>query len=153
MGWILFLDDDHERHRRFRARIEQGELIAHDRVRYVHSAAEAIDALETHGGEIDQAFLDHDLSEADILVAVGAPSQVPTGMAVVDHILTMSRPPASVVVHSYNHDAAVEMCARLGTRAVIAVQRIPFSELLALLENGQRLDGLSRTRLDDPDDR
>jgi predicted O-methyltransferase YrrM len=143
MSWILFLDDDHDRHRRFRACVEARELIAHDRVLYVHSAAEAIAALDRHAGEIDQAFLDHDLCEADILVEVGAPSQEPTGMAVVDHILTMARPPASLVVHSYNYAAAVEMCARLKTRPGIAARRIPFSQLLARLDSGQRIDALS----------
>jgi len=143
MSWILFLDDDRDRHQRFRACVEAAELIPHDRVLYVHSAAEAIAALDRHAGEIGQAFLDHDLCEADILVEVGAPSREPTGMAVVDHILTMARPPASLVVHSYNHDAAVEMCVRLKTHPAIAVRRIPFSQLLTLLDSGQRLDALS----------
>jgi predicted O-methyltransferase YrrM len=150
MGRILFLDDDHDRHRRFRARMEARDLVAPDRVLYVHSAAEAIAALDA--GDIDQAFLDHDLCEADILVPVGAPSEQPTGMAVVDHILTLPRPPASLVVHSYNYEAAVEMCLRLASHAAITVRRIPFSEVLTLLDDGQPIDALSRQLQDNPDD-
>jgi CheY-like chemotaxis protein len=133
MPCVLFLDDDHERHWQFRTRIEALGYRKHHRMLYVFSAAEAIEALDAHAGDIVQAFLDHDLSEDDILIEVGAPSKVPTGMTVVDHILTMPRPPAAVVVHSYNHTAAVVMCARLGERGTIDVKRIPFSQLLAQL--------------------
>ena len=78
---------------------------------YAFSAAEAIAALDAHTSELVRAFLDHDLSIDDVLVEVGAPSKVPTGMAVVDHIVAMPRPPAAVVVHSLNEAAAIEMCA------------------------------------------
>jgi len=54
-------------------------------------------------------------------------------MTVVDHIVTMQRPPASVIVHSLNHDAAIEMCARLEVLRTIAVKRVPFSLLLSQL--------------------
>src|SRR5581483_12414793 len=101
MACVLFLDDDHERHRQFRSRTHALGYGARYKMLYAHSAAEAIAALETHEGELIQAFLDHDLSEEDIMVAVGAPSKVPTGMTVVDHILKMRRPPVAVVVHSY----------------------------------------------------
>src|SRR5882757_10052199 len=110
MACLLFLDDDQDRHQRFRHRTEALGYGAKYEMIYAHSAAEAIEALQAHEGELIQAFLDHDLSEADIMVAVGAPSKVPTGMTVVDHILTMKRPPAAVTVHSYNQPAAVEMC-------------------------------------------
>jgi CheY-like chemotaxis protein len=139
MPSILFLDDDAARHSLFRARIEELGHAARYRMLYVYTAAEAIAALDAHGAEIVHAFLDHDLSEADILVAVGAPSQVPTGMAVVDHILRMAAPPAAVVVHSYNRDAALEMCARLTTLGTVRVQRLPFSDLLFKLDDRQVL--------------
>lgn len=133
MTCVLFLDDDHERHWQFRTRVEALGYSKHHRMLYVFSAAEAIAALDAHGDDIVQAFLDHDLSEDDILIEVGAPSKVPTGMTVVDHILAMPKPPAAVVVHSYNHVAAVEMCARLGALGTVDVKRIPFSQLLTLL--------------------
>jgi hypothetical protein len=130
---VLFLDDDHTRHWQFRTRVEELGYGKRYRMLYVFSAAEAIEALNDHAGEIVQAFLDHDLSEDDILIEVGAPSKVPTGMTVVDHILTMARPPEAVIVHSYNQVAAVEMCARLTALGTVAVQRIPFAQLLVLL--------------------
>ena len=131
MACVLFLDDDHDRHQRFHACVEaRGYLERFDMI-YVFTAADAIQALRDHEGEIVQAYLDHDLSEHDLLVAVGEPTKVPTGMAVVDHIVAMQRPPPSVVVHSLNHDAAIEMCARLASLPEVDVRRVPFSLLLA----------------------
>ena len=131
MAYVLFLDDDHDRHAHFRACVEAR---ATDRqILYVFTAAAAIEALRTYEGEITEAFLDHDLCVADQWVAPGAPSQVPTGMVVVDHIIGMHRPPARVTVHSFNYDAAVEMCARLAAVPTIAVERIPFTQLLVRL--------------------
>jgi CheY-like chemotaxis protein len=137
MPSILFLDDDQVRHSHFRTRIDGHGHSQRYQMIYVHSAAEAIDALKRHEGDIVHASLDHDLCEEDVLVAVGAPSKVPTGMAVVDHILTMRQPPAKVVVHSYNTDAAIEMCSRLRRHGSIDVQRIPFSEMIGLLDRGR----------------
>lgn len=133
MACLLFLDDDLDRHWRFRTRVYELGYVERYRMIYVFTADEAIQALREHEGEIALAFLDHDLSEDDICVAPGAPTKVPTGMAVVDHIVTMQRPPASVTVHSLNHDAAIEMCARLETLRTIAVKRVPFSLLLSQL--------------------
>lgn len=130
MACLLFLDDDHSRHAQFRERADELGYGAKYKMIYVHTAAEAIEALQAHEGELIQAFLDHDLSEDDIMVAVGGSSKVPTGMAVVDHILTMKRPPVSVTVHSYNGPAAVEMCARLSELGTIDVRRVPFASLL-----------------------
>src|SRR5262245_57613487 len=131
MAYVLFLDDDHDRHAHFRACVAargRGE-----RVLYVFTAVAAVEALRSYEGEITEAFLDHDLCEDDHWVAPGAPSKVPTGMVVVDHIVTMARPPARVTVHSFNHVAAIEMCARLSALKTIAVERIPFPLLLARL--------------------
>src|ERR1700759_897001 len=100
MACVLFLDGDNERHRQFRNRTQALGYAGKFEMVYAHSAAQAIEALQAHEGELIQAFLDHDLSEEDIMVAVGAPSKVPTGMTVVDHILTMKRPPIAVTVHS-----------------------------------------------------
>ncbi|HEY0193044.1 MAG TPA: cyclic-phosphate processing receiver domain-containing protein [Kofleriaceae bacterium] len=133
MPCVLFLDDDHQRHGLFRAQIEQRGYARRFQMLYAFSAEQAIQALRDHEGDILQAFLDHDLSEDDIMVAVGAPSKVPTGMTVVDHILTMKRPPTAVVVHSYNQVAAIEMCARLASLGTIDVKRIPFASMLQQL--------------------
>jgi CheY-like chemotaxis protein len=133
MPCVLFLDDDHERHRQFRMRVEQLGYRARYLMLYVFSAGEAIQALRDHEGEIVQAFLDHDLSLDDLCVAVGAPTRVPTGMTVVDHIVTMRAPPGSIVVHSLNHSAAVEMCARLAALGTVAVRQVPFTLMLSQL--------------------
>src|ERR1700755_2459392 len=130
MACVLFLDDDHERHRQFRTRTHALGYGSKYKMIYVHSAAEAIEGLQAHEGELIQAFLDHDLSAADIMIAVRAASRVPAGMPVVEHILTMKRPPVAVTVHSYNQPAAVEMCARLNCLVTIDVRSIPYSTLL-----------------------
>jgi CheY-like chemotaxis protein len=133
MAYVLFLDDDRHRHAHFRACVEGRGYRRDHRILYVFTAADAIDALRRYEGKITEVFLDHDLCEEDHWVAPGAPSKVPTGMVVVDHITTMRRPPPRVTVHSFNHDAAVEMCARLAATEAIAVERIPFHELLGRL--------------------
>jgi hypothetical protein len=133
MDYVLFLDDDQERHAHFRARIEALGYAGRRTLLYVFSAAEAIQALRTHDGHVVEAFLDHDLCVDDQCVAPGAPTKVPTGMAVVEHIVTMRKPPAVVTVHSFNYQAAVAMCARLSTLRAVAVQHIPFGQLLRRL--------------------
>lgn len=133
MDYVLFLDDDRKRHAHFRVRIEALGYAHRHRLIYAFTAADAIDALRAHEGEISTAFLDHDLCEEDHWVAPGAPSRVPTGMAVVDHIVTMRRPPPAITVHSFNHHAAVAMCARLSALGGIAVKHIPFDLLLGQL--------------------
>ena len=133
MEYVLFLDDDHARHAHFRARIEVLGYARRRRLLYAFTAAEAIKALTAHDGEIVEAFLDHDLCEDDHWVAPGAPSKVPTGMVVVDHILRMRQPPPIITVHSFNHHAALAMCARLAMLRTVAVKHIPFGRLLAQL--------------------
>jgi Cyclic-phosphate processing Receiver domain len=133
MDCVLFLDDDRDRHARFRARVDALGYGARHRLLYVFTAADAIGALREHEGEISQVFLDHDLCEEDHWVVPGEPSKVPTGMAVVNHIMTMRRPPAVVTVHSFNERAAIEMCARLAVLPSVAVKRIPFFQLLERL--------------------
>ena len=132
MDYVLFLDDDHDRHASFRARIEALGYAGRRRLLYVFTAAEAIEALQAHDGEVG-SVPDHDLCEDDHWVAPGAPSRVPTGMAVVEHIVTMRKPPAVITVHSFNYQAAVAMCARLSTLPSVAVQHIPFTQLLGRL--------------------
>ncbi len=121
---VLFLDDMASRHKSFRqATIGKGS------VHHVETAADAIYAISNI--VFDQAFLDHDLSEEDVMVQPGQPSKVPTGMAVVDHIVSLpqSQRPRQVIVHSMNTVAAEEMGRRL-TYAGIPVRVINFGELL-----------------------
>jgi hypothetical protein len=128
MAEVLFLDDMSERHRTFGNLVDR--MYDDVRVWRCYTAESACAALTTT--EFDQVFLDHDLSEEDIMVAPGAPSRVPTGMAVVDHILTMERPPREVFVHTCNPPAADEMVRRLREHpASITVHQLPFPELIA----------------------
>lgn len=125
---VLFLDDMEWRHKEFRRVTENLNV----RVVHVYSADEAITELKLHS--FVQVFLDHDLSEEDIMVDVSAGSVYPTGMAVVDHILTMESPSQEVIVHSCNGPAAAVMHVRLDThRGIRSVKRTPFPELLRLI--------------------
>jgi hypothetical protein len=133
MNYVLFLDDDRWRHDRFRTRVEALGYARRHRLLYVFTAADAIEALQTHEGAISAAFLDHDLCVEDHWVLPGAPSKVPTGMAVVEHIVTMSKPPPAITVHSLNHHAAFAMCARLSALRGVSALYVPFDELLGQL--------------------
>lgn len=120
----LFLDDDEARHKAFADGFTRGGFADRFELVQCRTAAEAIAALDA-GGVVD-AFLDHDLCEEDVMSVPGEPTKVPTGMAVVDHILQMESPPAQVVVHTMNPPAADEMCRRLAASGKILVHRISF---------------------------
>lgn len=129
-GNVLFLDDMEWRHHEF------GRIAAREfpevRVHHAWSAEEAIEMLDSI--EFVQAFLDHDLSEDDIMVVPGKPSKVLTGMAVVDHLLSMERPPWDIVVHSCNGPARLAMATKLEESGkFVRVRAIPFPELIQLL--------------------
>lgn len=126
---ILFLDDSDWRHEEFMRRMEGDET---QRVWQARSAGEAIAFLDSV--RFDRVFLDHDLSEDDILMTVGGKSKVSTGMDVVDHVLRMDDPPREAVVHSCNTPAAEVMQARLAQHpAGIRVSRVPFPFLMKLM--------------------
>lgn len=130
MGNVLFLDDMGWRHSEFTRRSDRMPDI---KVWQAHSANGAIELLKSQA--FDQVFLDHDLSEDDILIKVGEQSKVPTGMDVVDFILTMENPPREVIVHSCNGPASWEMVIRLERHpAKIRVKRLPFPELLRAID-------------------
>lgn len=121
---VLFLDDMESRHKEF-DRLRPDDA----RVTHVYTAAAAIKEIERLRPV--QVFLDHDLSEQDIMCVVGEATTEPTGMTVVDHIMTMDDPPRNVVIHSCNGPARMEMCARLREHpAGIRVQEVPFPELM-----------------------
>lgn len=127
MTKVLFLDDMPERHKSFRQAVGLTEIEIYP----AYSASEAIEMIERIG--FDQVFLDHDLSEEDIMCEVGKASLVPTGMTVVDHIIKMKDPPKNAIVHSCNEPAAREMERRLKTRAEIKVTRMAFPWLIRMI--------------------
>jgi len=130
---ILFLDDSAWRHAEFLRVTESRGLEIHR----AHTAEEAIRLLNER--EFHQVFLDHDLDESDVMCRVGEPTVAATGMAVVDHILSMERPPLNVLIHSCNAPAATEMHLRLDRHpAGISVSRCPFPFLLQALGSQRR---------------
>ncbi len=126
---ILFLDDMGWRHSEF-TRIT--DRLPETRVWQAHSAKGAIELLKSE--TFQQVFLDHDLSEEDVMIKVGEKGTAPTGMDVVEHILTMDSPPTDIIVHSCNGPAAEEMVRRLESHPKkIQVRRIPFPTLIQRL--------------------
>lgn len=116
---ILFLDDDHQRHTRFRFR-----TIGND-VTHVYTADEAIDHLTTRG-PYDEVWLDHDLSE-QASVGIYHPDER-TGYHVACFIAETLAPelrPPLVIVHSLNPSGATRMHAALASGG-IKVRREPF---------------------------
>ena len=129
---VVFLDDVWERHKAF-------NNAAPDDVRIWHpyTAASAIKMIERV--KPYQVFLDHDLSLDDIMCEVGQPTKEPTGMMVVDHILTMEEPPMEVYVHTCNGPAGQEMAKRLRTHpAGITVRVVPFPHLIQLMSQSTK---------------
>jgi hypothetical protein len=120
---ILFLDDDDDRHNRFRGHVEPAHTVVS-----VHTVKEAIEALK--GERFDQVWLDHDLDLTYIVDGVAiAPEE--TGKDVAHYIsLHMERDkmPFVVVIHSVNPGGAREMEGILLDGGVIAFRR-PFHTL------------------------
>lgn len=128
---VLFLDDMNWRHQQFGRLVDRrGDDVL---VWKAYTAAQAIELLDRV--EFAQVFLDHDLCDDDAMVEVGAASVAPTGMAVVNHIVSMESPPGDVIVHSLNGPAREEMTKRLLDCGRIArVRSVPFSDLIARLQ-------------------
>lgn len=128
---ILFLDDDERRHVAFMGlapRAWPGAQLVR-----VFSAADAIAMIEGSPRPFTIALLDHDLCREDILAAPGAPTVVPTGYAVVEHLVgvPVARRPREVIVHSCNTLAATAMEERLleaarRDRWALRCRRVPF---------------------------
>ena len=128
---VLFLDDMIWRHSGFSRIIDK---MVDVKLHKAYNAADAITYLENE--KFDQAFLDHDLSEEDVMMAVGGKSTVPTGMAVVDFIVKMSNPPLNIIIHSCNIPASLEMEARLKSHpSGITVTRTPFPYLIDMIKS------------------
>jgi len=128
---VLFLDDMEWRHSEFSRCVDD---LPGFRIWRVHTAEAAVELLMSRG--FVQVFLDHDLSDDDVMCVPGSATRVPTGMDVVDHILGMEHPPSQVVIHSCNGPAALEMERRLETHSArIAIRRIPFPFLMQSLRS------------------
>lgn len=116
---VLFLDDDRERHRAFKA-----NAIGHDLVQ-AWSYEEALAALA--GERFDQVFLDHDLSDQ---AAMGQPRPGErTGLDVAILVATLpdEKRPHLVIIHSYNPDGARRMHRVLADAGMRNVYREPFN--------------------------
>lgn len=114
---ILFLDDNAERHVRFRHNSIGMDVV------HVYSHEEAVQALA--GDRFDQIFLDHDLSVA---AACGvAPADEKTGYdtALAVAALPPDRLPDLVVIHSWNDPGSARMLTVL--QEVVHTITRPFS--------------------------
>ena len=130
MSLVLFMDDMKTRHFEFQRYLPK-DVVCH----WAFSAEEAKNLLDQN--DYDQVFLDHDLCEDDIMIAVGAPSKVPTGMTVVDYIVSSTKRPKEVIVHTCNGPASDEMVKRLKDAKVV-VHQLPFPYLLQQIKSDVR---------------
>lgn len=106
---ILFLDDNAERHAKFK----------HSRVgmdiTQAWNYAEACAALSAD--VYDVAYLDHDLNE---LSTAGLPTEEKTGTHVAEFIASMpeDKRPKYVIIHSWNYAGALRMLGILSSAGV-----------------------------------
>jgi ActR/RegA family two-component response regulator len=126
---IFFLDDDRIRHKRAMP------FLLHEAA---YTAKQAISMLQKK--EYDVICLDHDLG-GDVMVNS---DREDCGMEVVRWMVE-AKPPAKVVVlHSLNHVAAANMCAKLKQAGYFAVIK-PFPDFLADMEDFlEMVDALCR---------
>lgn len=114
---IFFLDDDKERHRRFKMNRIGMDITA------VWTYADACVALAE--AVFDVAYLDHDLSE---LAAAGKPAEgEKTGTHVAEFIASLpeDRRPKFVVLHSFNPAGRMRM-SQILTDAGVRCRMEPF---------------------------
>lgn len=127
---VLFLDDDHERHRlaqNFIVATVQG-LPAGWSLHRSYTAAEAVRAMDDV--MFDVVFLDHDLSVDEQMCDPNLLTHTNSGTYVVRRMVEraaatpdVSRP--TVIVHSYNGGAAANMVADLKAAGFV-VHYVPF---------------------------
>lgn len=116
---VLFLDDSHERQKRFKMNRIGCVLVQ------VYSYAEAVKAL-AESEQFDEAYLDHDLSEK---AAAGSPDQgEKTGADVARYIATMPKDkvPRTIYIHSFNFAGRTRMVQILGDAGIKAIVQ-PFT--------------------------
>lgn len=127
---IFILEDDHERIKTFRSKLIGHELVV------AETAQQAINILGTHkdattrDSRFDLIFLDHDLGGEQMVTTSGRN----TGSEVVRWMtLEMGKCP-SVIIHSLNTPAAIEMQNKLCDIG-IDCHRIPFTTLVSRLDD------------------
>jgi CheY-like chemotaxis protein len=122
---IFILEDDHERIKTFRRKLIGHEIVV------AETAQEAINALGTHkdamtrASRFDLIFLDHDLGGEQMVSTAGRN----TGSEVVRWMVTEMGKCPSVIVHSLNTPAALEMQNKL-CEIGVDCHRIPFTKLV-----------------------
>jgi hypothetical protein len=135
---VLFLDDMDERQKTFASVLDGWRDDVE--VYRARTAKEATDLLNYV--EFDEAYLDHDLSEEDIMCDPDGPTKVPSGMCVVDHIVRMVKPPPKVYVHTCNPNAGKLMAERLSSCPTqIKVMVVPFPQLIQFMRIGRAREG------------
>ena len=123
---VLVLDDMESRQSSFKMCLI-GTLM--DQAYDARTAIKLLDQTAAAKTQYDVVYLDHDLSECHYSDQSGSTKEEETGMAVVDHIITMAVElrPKHCVVHSWNQTRGMEMCYRLRD-AGIRVTRWLFQE-------------------------
>lgn len=110
---ILFLDDNQDRINHFIQHASKHDLTI------VNTAPQAIEAIKNNNFDI--LFLDHDLDE-DLHEDING-----TGMDVVRHIIIEELKFPLIIIHSWNHPAAVFMLFKLNQNNIEQlVFRCPF---------------------------
>jgi len=116
---ILFLDDNPERHKKFRT------LSIGCSVDFVWNAAEAIEKLSDKENEYDLIMLDHDLDveKQDMLL-----EDEEDGRYVARHLATLVdfRKNSHVVIHSLNYNGGLDMQDILTKAGFENVTHLPF---------------------------
>lgn len=123
---ILILEDDPNRILTFRRSLIGQNLTI------VETATEAIKELENPESDFSIIFLDHDLG-GKIFVSEADEN---TGSEVVRWMISNMETIPTVVIHSHNEPAALNMQSALKSRySNTAIQRVPFIHLKKLMES------------------
>ena len=107
---VLFLDDDLNRHKMFKAEFGDGS----NEITYVETAKEAIDQLIYN--DFDSIFLDHDLGGQIYQESIDG-----SGWEVAKYIADNLSYKPIIIIHSMNPAGAVRMCHVLGDSGFKAV--------------------------------
>lgn len=111
---VLFLDDDPARHEAMK------RLAIGHNVKHVHTAAEALEALQAE--RFDLAALDHDLGGQTFVPSEQEDTGYAVASAIADGRVIV---PRAVVVHSFNPVGAQRMAERMSA-AGVRVSVAPF---------------------------
>ena len=122
---ILFMDDDPERHERFKKMVE--DVLSPDtQIHYAWNALTAKDLMSRH--RYDLVCLDHDLSVDDQMCDPDAPTREENGTVVARFIRDELEPkmrPALAILHSFNPTGRRAMAEAL-TECGVPSRELPF---------------------------